>query len=330
MIQVFHGIENLPERFKGSIVALGVFDGLHLAHRKIIGIAIAESKKIGVTSLLVTFDPHPRKVLNQADGFVLPVLTSLPEKIKLLGQTELDAVLFIQTDPEFLKMSPEEFILKILKERLKVRKVVVGYDYRFGKDRAGNATILQEKSKTGGFDVEIVSMFSMEGERVRSSAIRKLLAEGQAEAAWRLLGRPYSLTGKVVKGFGRGHALGFPTANVLPDDPQKLIPAFGVYFSRVHVKNSVSYGMSNLGTRKTFDEQEFAIEVNLFDPPSTDLYGAEIEVELLRKLRDEIKFESADELKKQMIIDKVLCIRIKNEMEDKLNGINERYQARVS
>lgn len=330
MIQVFRGIENLPERFKGSVAALGVFDGLHLAHRNIIGTAVAEAKKIGVPSLLVTFDPHPRKVLNQADGFVLPVLTTPQEKIHLLGQTQLDAVLFIQTDSEFLKMSPEEFIRTILKERLNIRKVVVGYDYRFGKDRAGNAAILQEKSKDNGFDVEIVSMFSIEGERVRSSAIRKLLTDGQVEDAWKLLGRPYSLTGKVIKGFGRGRALGFPTANLLPDDPQKLIPASGVYFSRVHVKNSVSYGMSNLGTRKTFDEQEFAIEVNLFDPPSTDLYGEEIEVELLKKLRDEIKFESADELKKQMIIDKVLCIRIKNEMEDKLNGIDERYQARVS
>ena len=248
----------------------------------------------------------------------------------MLSQTELDAVLFVQTDIEFLKMSPEEFILTVLMEHLQVSKVIVGYDYRFGKDRAGNAAILQEKSKFSGFDVEIVSMFSIEGEHVRSSAIRKLLLDGKVEAAWKLLGRPYSLTGKVIKGFGRGHALGFPTANILPNDSQKLIPAFGVYFSRVHVKNSVSYGMSNLGTRKTFDAQEFSIEVNLFDPPTVDLYGEEIEVELLKKLRDEIKFESADELKKQMINDKMLCMKIKNEMEDKLNGIDERYQARVS
>lgn len=330
MIQVFWGMENLPDEFNKSVAALGVFDGLHRAHWDIINRTVQEANSIGAQSMMITFDPHPRKVINHSKKFLLPILTTPEEKVDILKNSGLDAILFLKTTPEFLEQSKGEFVQLVLAERLKLRKVIVGYDYHFGKDRDGNAEFLKEKGLFFGIEAIVIPPILIDGEIVKSSIIRKLLFEGNMGRAWELLGRPYSISGVVVRGTGRGKIIGFPTTNVKPSNSEKLIPARGVYFTRVHVKKHVSYGMCNVGTRITFNETEPTIEVNLFNSPSTDLYDQEIQIEFLQRLRDEIKFKSVDELKKQLILDKVTCIRRINEMEDKLNGINERYQKRVS
>lgn len=307
-MQVYFGVDTLPKHFKGAVATLGVFDGLHLAHMEIINRVIRRAHGKKTYSMLITFDPHPRKVLNNSDDFSLPILTTPKEKMKLLSDTALNAILFLVVDKKFLDMSDEVFVRNILVDQLGVKELIVGYDYHFGKNRRGNPDLLKEKEKEFGFITQVVPLLKIENELVSSSLIRELLLRGNVEKAGKLLGRPYSFMGHIVRGSGRGKELGFPTANVKLNNLEKLIPANGVYFTNVFIKGVSYYGICNIGVRLTFNESDLMIEVHILNTLKEKLYGNEIEVQFLERLRDEIKFKSEKELIQQMYLDKQNCL----------------------
>ncbi len=307
-MQVFFGLDALPQYFKGAVVTLGVFDGLHLAHMEIIQRVINSAVKEQAGSMAITFDPHPRKILNQSVNSV-PLLTTPQEKLKLLEDTELDATLFLKVDETLLNTSSEAFVEKVLVNLINVKKVIVGYDYHFGKGRGGRAGQLIQLGQKYGFSVETVAPILLNNEPVRSSLIRSLLEEGQVEKAAKLLGRDYGISGYVVHGSGRGNSLGFPTANIEIKNPEKMIPSDGVYLSKVQVNEQHFFGICNIGIRETFNEHDRVIEVYLMNTAQTDLYGAEIEVDFMERLRDEIKFDTIEELINQMILDEKECLK---------------------
>ena len=304
-MNVFYGIEKIDRDLKGSVATLGVFDGLHIAHMKIVKRAIEKALEINRESILITFEPHPRNVLNH---YSLPMLTAPEEKIELLEKENLDNMLFLKVDKTFLKTTADKFIKRFLIDRIGVSNVIVGYDYHFGSGREGSPDLLKEKGKLLGFGTEIFDPIEMDGETVRSSLIRKLLLNGEIRRANRYLGRKYAFSGEVIRGSGRGKTLGFPTINITPLSNVKLIPKRGVYFTSVIINHSSYYGICNIGTRPTFGESEITIEIHLFLEDYLDFYGKEVFVNFLERIRDENDFESMDDLKKQIELDKKYCL----------------------
>ncbi len=307
-MQVFYGLDELPDDWRGAVVTLGVFDGLHRAHTDILQRVVDSARQRDCRSMLITFDPHPRNVLAFPEVPV-PLLTTPREKTELLKDSELDAVLFLKVNQELLNTDSEEFVKTILVDKLQVRKVIVGYDYHFGKDRGGKTEQLIEYGEKYQFAVETVQPIMQEGEAVRSSVIRLLISEGQVVKAAKLLGRPYSIQGKVIHGSGRGRQLGFPTANLKVNDPQKMIPSSGIYLTTVDIDDRRYFGLCNVGTRKTFNEFKQIIEVYIMNLNNVDLYGSEIRINFLEWIRDEIKFDTVEELIDQMKSDEKECLK---------------------
>jgi len=312
-MQVFFGLETLPEHYKGAIVALGVFDGLHYAHQEILRGVVRLAKTRQMASMMITFDPHPRNVLAKDPNANIPLLTTREEKINLLRDSELDAILFLEVNSKLLNTSSERFVKNILVDALAVQKVVIGYDYHFGRGRSGRAEQLTRFGMRYGFEVETFPPISLNGSPVRSSIIRSLLQEGKVVKAARLLGRSYGISGLVVHGTGRGTNLGFPTANLKVSDSHKMIPADGVYLTKVFSKEQTYFGLCNIGIRKTFGERDRVVEVYLINSGEINLYGSEITLEFLECLREEIQFPTVSELVKQMNLDKQTALeKIKN------------------
>jgi riboflavin kinase/FMN adenylyltransferase len=312
-MQVFFGLETLPGRYKGAVVALGVFDGLHYAHQEILRGVIHLAQARQAASMMITFDPHPRNVLAKDPNAIIPLLTTREEKINLLRDSELDAILFLEVNPKLLNTSSERFVKNVLVDALAVQKVVIGYDYHFGRGRSGRAEQLSRFGMRYGFEVETFPPISLNGSPVRSSIIRSLLQEGKVAKASRLLGRSYGISGVVVHGTGRGTNLGFPTANLKVSDFHKVIPADGVYLTKVFSKEQTYFGLCNVGIRKTFGERDRVIEVYLINSGEINLYGSEITLEFLECLREEIQFPTVAELVRQMNVDKQTALeKIKN------------------
>jgi len=318
-MKVYYGIESVPTNYAGACLTLGVFDGLHCAHRRIIRQVVNLAAEKQCRSMLITFEPHPRQVLHQKPENHLPILTTAAEKTELLNSTGIDDVLFIKTDKDFLNTEESDFVEQVLVKKLNVCSVVVGYDYHFGRDRRGNPQTLEAAGQKFGFKISVIPPFNMDGIPVRSSLIRQLLADGQINKANELLGWPYSFSGTAVRGSGRGKKLGFPTANLLILQPDKLIPADGVYFVKAGLQKAEYFGILNIGVRKTFNESEHVIELYLINFPDEMLYGREIKVAMVERLRDEIKFETAAALEQQMQADLKICTlkinKIENETE---------------
>jgi len=315
-MKVYHGIVNLPTDYEGAWVTIGVFDGLHLAHCQIVRQVVHFARENHSRSMLITFEPHPRQVLNQTPENHLSILTSTAEKIELLDTTGIDDLLFVKTDKNFLETDEKDFISELLVRRLKIRAVVIGYDYHFGRERRGNPNSLKSAGQKYGFKVVVMPPFYFNNVLVRSSLIRQLLTEGQIIQANELLGWLYSFSGNVVRGAGRGRKLGFPTANLRLEVRQKLIPADGVYFVKANLVKNGYYGILNIGVRKTFNESERTIELYLIDFPDQELYGRVLKVAMLERLRDELKFETAGALNKQMQSDLKLCLEKINKIEN--------------
>jgi len=312
---VFNGIGELGDDYKGVVVTLGVYDGLHRAHMNIVDQVITSAADLNTRSMMITFDPHPRNVLSSS-GPAVKQLTTASEKVAILGDSALDSILFLNVDQDLLNTDSEVFIKTVLVDKLGVRKVIVGYDYHFGKNRGGKIDQLLDYGKKYGFELDIVGQILLENEPIRSSVIRSMLADGNVEKATRLLGRYYSITGAVVHGSGRGKTMGFPTANIDPDCPDKMIPSDGIYLTECTVGTTQYFGMCNIGVRKTFDEQNKIIEVYLMDVDTIDLYGHTLEMKFLERLRDEIKFATSAELIAQMKKDETNCrARIKKYKE---------------
>jgi riboflavin kinase / FMN adenylyltransferase len=285
-----------------ATVTSGTFDGVHLGHQKILQILRETAKSIGGESVVLTFWPHPRMVVSK-DSQDLKLLSTIEEKIQLLENQGVDHLLVMPFTREFSELSSEEYVKEILLKQIGTKKLVIGYDHRFGRNREGSFDYLKENSALFGIEIEEISRQEIENLTISSTKIRQSLIEGHLKSANELLGRNYSFTGIVVKGRQLGRTIGFPTANVQVSETNKLIPSNGVYAIKAFFRNEWHTGMMNIGNRPTVDGIGRTQEVNIFDF-NDDIYGETITVELIDYIRKEQKFNGIEELKAQILIDK--------------------------
>jgi len=273
-------------KFSGPIVALGNFDGVHLGHKKILEAAAKFAKKSRGTSIALTFDPHPQQVVSPERG--LRLLTTLEEREDLISRLGIDELLVIRFDDALRKLSWDQFAKKYLVDRLRARMVFVGYDYAFGRGRGGGVSHLRDQGKRYGFGVTVIKPVSLSGEIVKSKMIRELASSSRFAEAVKLLGHPYIISGKVVRGEGRGRDLGFPTAN-LKVDKDKLVPSHGVYAGIAYVNGVPHKCVLNIGARPTFALDGTAVEVHIMHF-TRRILGKTLKVEISHRLRDERQF----------------------------------------
>lgn len=292
------------ERVPNSVITVGTFDGVHEGHRSLIETVVKKAKARDARSVVISFDPHPRDIINPGSAGIKQ-LTTIQERREILGEIGIDLLLIIPFTRDFSLLSSEEFVQDIVFEKVGVSEFVIGYDHHFGKDRTGTIETVENLGKKLGFDAFIVSKKEMGAITVSSTTIRKELAdEGNVEQASNLLGREYLLNGIVIHGDKRGRAIGYPTANLMPEHPNKVIPKDGVYVVRVRVEGDWFNGMMNIGNRPTFKDTNKALEVNIFDFDKV-IYGQTIQIRFLKRLRDEVKFSGIDELVAQLDKDKM-------------------------
>ena len=296
-VNIFHKLDDIPRDFGPSIVSVGNFDGLHRAHRAVLDEIVRRAKATNARSVVITFEPHPARILRPDHGFKL--LTPLPEKLRLLEGTDLDAVLLLPFSRDLSLMTPHQFAHDILKKHLQAREVHEGYNFHFGHRAAGNIQVLRELGGEMGFEVHDYPEMRLRGERVSSSHIRKLIGEGRISRARHLLGRPFSILSSAGRGRGYGSKYTVPTINLARYE--ELVPKDGVYVTRTRVGDECFDSVTNVGNRPTFGADSFAIETHLLNFHPVSL-SAETEVELhfLDRLRDEIKFPSVEALKEQI------------------------------
>lgn len=286
------------ERDEKTVITLGTFDGLHLGHQQIVETLIKKSKQANARNFLITFDPHPRKVVPGRNDVKL--LSTLEEKISIFEKLGLENLFIVKFTSEFSKQTPEQFVEKYFVNGIGLQEIVIGYDHHFGKGRGGDFEMLRELGEKFNFSVTVVPEYMMDGETISSTKIRNALLEGDMLRANKFLGRFYSFKGKIVKGDGRGKDLGFPTANLTIEDNDKLIPAKGIYAAECVFENEKYYGLLSLGNRPTFHEHGDIIpEFYIFDF-NKNIYGKDLEVNLVEKIRDEEKFNSVEDLISQM------------------------------
>ncbi len=297
-MRIVRGLESYPPDAGESAVALGVFDGIHLGHRAILETAVAEARRHGLAALACTFDPHPIEVLQPARA-PLP-LTTTEDRLELIAETGVDTAVVIAFTRQVAGIEPQTFVRDVLVRTLKARDIVVGFNHRFGRGARGDASLLQRLGAELGYRAHVVPPLTVDGIPVSSSEIRSALLAGDLERAARMLGRPYSAEGTVVRGAGRGRTLGFPTANVKSDRPLPL-PA-GVYACQAVVGHERYRAVINLGVRPTFGETELQVEAHLLDF-SGDLYGRRLGLRFLKRLRDERKFADVEALRRQIALD---------------------------
>ena len=292
------------------VVTIGNFDGVHAGHRKIINELISSSVKHNGIPIIITFKNHPRTLFRPESP--CRIVTTAEEKQQILHALGVNNIIMLQFTRELANLTADQFYNDLLIDRLKVKEIVIGHDHAFGKNREGNIDYLMRLSKKTGIIVTRVEEEVCSDKAISSTFIRDEIDKGNMEMVSELLGKRYSLTGKVVKGAGRGKGLGFPTANILPDNVDKIVPANGVYAASIKFSdNSVCYGMLNIGYKPTFSDSEKSIEksieINIFDF-HRDIYGETVTIEFFKRIRDEIKFDSVDSLIKQIKSDEV-CVR---------------------
>ncbi|MEQ6119537.1 bifunctional riboflavin kinase/FAD synthetase [Reichenbachiella sp. MALMAid0571] len=295
--------DKLTDKIPNAIVTSGTFDGVHIGHQKILNGISEQAKKYGGKSVVLTFWPHPRFIINPNEKG-LKLLSTFEEKSKLIEESNIDYLIKLAFTKEFSKLSSEQFIRQILIDKIGTQKLVIGYDHHFGKNREGSFDYLKSNTEKFGFEVQEIPRQDVDHIGVSSTKIRNALIEGQVEVANEYLGRPYELTGVVVHGDHLGAQIGFPTANIEVAEEYKLIPGNGVYAVKVMVADQMYDGMMNIGFRPTVDGNSQKMEVNIFDF-SGDLYNKYISVSFINWIREEKKFENISELKNQLIHDKI-------------------------
>ncbi len=305
-MKIYHGLDEF-EKLDYAVVTSGTFDGVHFGHQKILYRLHEISHTNGGESVLLTYWPHPRLLLYPDQELFL--LTSLEEKAELLSINHVDHLIVIPFTREFANLDSEDFIKKILVDKIGTRKLVIGYDHKFGKNRSGSFEELKKNGPIYGFEVEEIPKQMIEHNAVSSTKIRKALMEGSIEIADEYLGRPYSIHGKVIKGDQIGRTLDFPTANIDVIFKHKLIPAEGIYAVRVKIGKAQYNGMLNIGYRPTFGGTQKRMEVHIFDFDQ-DIYDEEIIVEFYSKLRSEVRFQNVGALKAQLQQDREEAMRI--------------------
>jgi riboflavin kinase / FMN adenylyltransferase len=279
-----------------AAVTIGVFDGVHRGHQHLVNLLLESAHRESLASVAVTFNPHPRAVLRP--GMAVTYLTSLEERVEQLQSLGLDAVAVLPFTSELAQLSAEDF-LRMLADELQMKLLVVGPDFALGRNRAGTIGVIRQAGQRMGFRVEVAPLLAEDGEKVGSSSIRQALTEGDVALVARLLGRPFSLRGPIVEGDRRGRTLGFPTANIAVGIDHAL-PAYGIYVTRAHLRENTYESCTSIGIRPTFDvEPRPTVETHILDFDS-DIYGQELRIELLHRLRGEVRFDNAEELIDQM------------------------------
>jgi len=280
---------------RSAAVAIGVFDGVHRGHRHLIGQLVERARRDGLAPLVVTFHPHPRTVVRPETP--LTYLCGLEERVELLRALGVDAVAVLAFTSELAQLSAREFVSLVVEE-LRMKLLVLGADFALGRGREGTTDVLARIGGEMGFAVDVVSLLAASGEKVGSTAVRHALARGDMETVASLLGRPFSLRGPVIKGAERGKGLGFPTAN-MAFGQDRALPAFGVYVTRAYLREGVFPAVTNIGLRPTFGEDKPTVETFVLDFRG-EVYGQELRIELLHRLRGEVRFPSPEALREQI------------------------------
>lgn len=294
-MKIFHGTENANIQ-RPTVLTLGVFDGLHLGHQLIMQTVAERAKAANATPTAITFDPHPRAVLHPESA--PPLLQTLDQRLANFAVLGVEQAIVVRFTSEFSSQPAEDFLANIVHDRLHAKEVYLGKGFAFGKGRGGNIELLRTMSAELGFVADEVPEVRLRGQRISSSRIRELLAEGRVNLVRRMLGRPYGVEGVIIRGNRRGHTIGFPTANLKPHN--RVTPKYGVYATATLVDGTWRRSITNIGVRPTFEnDAEPSIETYIFDLDQ-DLYGDVLRVRFLHRIRDERKFNGIDELKAQI------------------------------
>jgi riboflavin kinase/FMN adenylyltransferase len=311
MIQVHRDLEQLPP-FKNAVITIGTFDGVHLGHRQIIKLLKEHAAFNGGETVIITFHPHPRKVVAHGKTDV-KILNTLPEKIALLDKLGIDHLVVVAFDDAFANQTADEYITNFLVKKFNPQIIIIGYDHRFGKNRSGDYHLLEKLGETFGYKVKEIPEHVLNEIIISSTKIREALLKSDVNTANNFLGYKYFFEGKVVVGNKLGRTIGYPTANLAIDDEEKLVPGNGVYAVELTIEEdkAVFKGMMNIGVRPTVDGSQRTIEVNIFDFDK-DIYGQKMHVHVAAYLRGEVKFAGLDALKEQLAKDKT-------EAQQKLN-----------
>jgi len=297
-MKIFHGTDN-AKITRSTVLTLGVFDGLHLGHQRIMQTVVSRAKAVHAVPTAITFDPHPRSVLYP--GNAPPLLQTLDQRLSNFEVLGIEQTIVIRFDRDFANRDAEIFLRDIVYERLQAREVYLGKGFAFGKNRGGNIELLRRISAELGFVADEVLEVCLRGQRISSSKIRELLKDGKTNLVRRMLGRPYGVEGQIVRGDQRGRTIGFPTANLKPRN--RVIPKYGVYATATLINDVWRRSITNVGVRPTFDgDREPSIETYVFDFDG-DLYGDVLRVRFLHRIRDEKKFGGIEELKTQIGLD---------------------------
>lgn len=307
-MKIYKSIDEYNES-KNSVVTIGTFDGIHKGHQKIFNKLITASKQSNLSSVVLTFFPHPRVILNKYND--IKMIDTLDEKIDHLEKIGIDHLIIHPFDKKFSLLSADQFIKEYLVDKLQLKHIIIGYDHRFGKGREASVKDLKEYSREFNFVVDEIDAQEIEKIAISSTKIRNSINEGDLKTTKTYLGRFFSLTGKVVKGDGLGKQINYPTANISIEEDYKIIPKDGVYYIKTTIDNKLYNGMMNIGHRPTIGTKEKSIEVNLFSFDK-DIYDKVISVDVVEKIREEKKFSSIEALKTQLAKDEEHCLKLIN------------------
>ena len=307
-MKIFNNIQSYsPE--KESILTIGTFDGVHIGHNKILTKLVEESKKNNLSSLIMTFFPHPRMVLQKSQE--IKMIDTIDEKIHLFEKTGVDNLIIQPFDENFSKIRAKEFVEEILVKKLKIKHIIIGYDHRFGKDREASVDDLKKFGLNYMFTVEEIAAQEIHSIAISSTKIRNAILKGEIKKCNEYLGRNFMLTGEVVHGDGLGKKINFPTANIEIPETYKIIPKNGVYLVKAIINSEIYFGMMNIGVRPTIGGKNKSLEIHFFNFKD-NIYNKTISVEIICKIRDEEEFSSIDELKIQLNKDEQFCLKLIN------------------
>jgi len=301
-MRIYHNIDEFT-RLKNAVVTIGTFDGVHVGHRKIISGIKDLADETGGETVLLTFFPHPRMILHPEDES-LKMINTINEKAEMLEQIGIDHLIITPFSRDFSNQSPEDYIRDVLVNKIGTKKIVIGYDHRFGKDRQGGFADLQRLGPVYGFDIVEIPEQDISEVAISSTRVREALLNGAIELANAFLGYPFFITGTVVRGDQIGRQIGYPTANIVIDEKYKLIPLDGIFAVKVKTGDTIYNGMAYIGTRPTINGVTRNIEVNIFDFDK-EIYNEQIRMEFYHFIRGDMKFASLDELKEQIRKDKL-------------------------
>ena len=307
-MKIFNNIQSYSSE-KESILTIGIFDGVHIGHNKILTKLVEESKKNNLSSLIMTFFPHPRMVLQKSQE--IKMIDTIDEKIYLFEKTGVDNLIIQPFDENFSKIRAKEFVEEILVKKLKIKHIIIGYDHRFGKDREASVDDLKKFGLNYMFTVEEIAAQEIHSIAISSTKIRNAILKGEIKKCNEYLGRNFMLTGEVVHGDALGKKINFPTANIKIPETYKIIPKNGVYLVKAIINSERYFGMMNIGVRPTIGGEKKSLEIHFFNFKD-NIYNKTISVEIICKIRDEEKFSSIDELKIQLKKDEQFCLKLIN------------------